>query len=188
MNKRGRTHLFEFGGSLHHIHQMQPAKTIPFKKGLSSTQDRLADRALNAELTSLPLHLKRVLLDLKDGLNGSQLVKMFPSKSAFRVEFFALLLHRLKRATDQDLMDSFGLSRTMVSRIRHFNFARSFLLRCRYPIGTRRRRIAQSLIDRAIELINILVPIRSGKGFRLLTWDFQELFDRYQRLAVNIYG
>lgn len=140
---------------------------------------------VDAAWSSLPLSAKRVLIDIADAEMRSKLVNRFPVKSFVRLEFYALLMRRLKHATDKDLMEFFGLSRTMAYRIRRFDISRSFLLRLKYRSGIRRERIRRSLIDEAIKIIDLLLPIRSGKGYRLLCWDFVELYRRYREKAVS---
>lgn len=140
---------------------------------------------MDAAWSSLPLSAKRVLIDVANAEQRSNLVNSFPVKSFVRLEFYALLLRRLSYTTDKDLMEFFGLSRTMAYRIRHFDISRSLLLRLKYPTGIRRVRIRRSLIEEAIKIIDLLLPIRSGKGYRLLSWDFVELYRRYREKAVS---
>lgn len=165
--------------------QLVTFKSQPFKKTSSDSQNIEANRQLNRAWDSLSLGDKRVLLDIADSVRNSKLTKFLPVKSPIRTELFALLTRYMTRATDQELVDFFGLSRTMVYRVRHVDFSRSFLKRLKYPLGVRRIRTLPAKIAEAIRLINILVPIRSGKGYRLLTWDFKELFRRYKEQAVS---
>ena len=135
------------------------------------------------DFVSRPVAEKAVVLD---GLPNSFSPQAIGKSNPLRIEVMGNIFNASHRAAVPEVASVLECSETTVRRALNFDNSDGMLAATRSRRGLRRRRLRCSTLDEIRSIIDLLVPVKSGRRYRVLKWTRIRLYSEYRKLVPNV--
>ena len=119
------------------------------------------------DFVSRPVAEKAVALDVLDGLPNSFSPQAIGKSNPLRIEVMGNIFNASHRAAVPEVASVLECSETTVRRALNFENSDGMLAATRSRRGLRRRRLRCSTLDEIRSIIDLLVPVKSGRRYRV---------------------